>query len=615
MTSIERRYQQAAAWALQDQQGYYPLELVSPELDAALIRFEVRLAQETTSGPLAVMLMTVLDADQRRRFQTGKLKEELLGILRTASQSAPAVPCRFIVVLVGEEPLGPEARTLRGTPPLSRRPLREVAFYWVSPRAKRFQSGYHFFSLARNRELNPCDPEPNLFSSLLRRGWTEVRGQAHPARQVHELERERFFSERLLSRPVAVWLLVAANVLVWMLSESHGGSTNLGVLIRLGAKVDGLIEAGQWWRFVTPTFLHAGLAHLILNTLVLVALGQTMERLYGSVQFVLLYFVSGILAAAASFYTSHGAMVGASGAIFGIVGALVVYGWRHRKDIPARYKAMFGGGLLPVVALNVILGFLIPQIDNAAHIGGMVAGGLCVLLLWPRTSPTAPRFQRYGRRIAFVILAGVVAVSGVEAGVFFRKYPNLPAVDEAFVLRRVFGPVRAEVPATWTVTPVRRWAWSLQGTATGAAVEIFPTRQPIGDALKRIATHLEAGGIRTLPLQALGALQQLQLTGRCRFSFLAAGSQGGREITMLTYVTTEGVLAELAVRLSETESVEAQRWLPVLTRLADSFEAVNPTTPAPPGTETEQPANPVEPFAPDRVSLPATDAPTDLMRN
>ena len=180
-------------------------------------------------------------------------------------------------------------------------------------------------------------------------------------------------------------ILLSVNVFLFGLTliasirASGGGldaNTLLGsidglTLARFGAKYGPLIAAGEWWRVVTPVFLHAGLLHLGMNSWVLFDLGPAVEGIYGPQKFLVLYVVTG----AASFVTSYlwrplGLSVGASGAIFGLIGVMIAYGYRNRRGAGEVVRTMF----VRWAIYGLLFGFLMPGLDNAAHIGGLVSG-------------------------------------------------------------------------------------------------------------------------------------------------------------------------------------------------------------------------------------------------
>lgn len=152
------------------------------------------------------------------------------------------------------------------------------------------------------------------------------------------------------------------------------------VLTMYGAKDNSLILQGQYWRFVTPIFLHVNALHVGMNMLNLLLLGNFLERILGHLRFLLIYLVTGIISVIASFYFAPQEIsVGASGAIFGLVGAYSIFVLAHRRAF------LYGGipsllWLVFVIGANLSVGLFIQNVDNYAHVGGLVSG--CWLGWW-----------------------------------------------------------------------------------------------------------------------------------------------------------------------------------------------------------------------------------------
>jgi rhomboid protease GluP len=172
------------------------------------------------------------------------------------------------------------------------------------------------------------------------------------------------------------------------------------VLIPFGAKVNYFIQTQhQWWRFVTPMFLHVNLLHLMVNMYSLWIVGPYVEKLYGSAKFVVFWVLTGIAGVVASYLTVRPGMsvgpvarfifktaddpsAGASGALFGLVGVLFVFGIKFRRELPEGFKRAFGTGMLPIILINLFIGYLGRGfIDNAAHLGGLVSGAMLALVV------------------------------------------------------------------------------------------------------------------------------------------------------------------------------------------------------------------------------------------
>ena len=157
-----------------------------------------------------------------------------------------------------------------------------------------------------------------------------------------------------------------------------GGSTDQRVLIEFGAKVNTLIQAGEVWRLLASTFIHIGIIHLVFNLYALWALGPLTEESLGHRRFFMIYILSGLGGSIASFLFSPALSAGASGAIFGLLGALLYYSYKR----PALWKSGLGMNLVVVILVNFGFGLVQPGIDNFAHLGGLITGTLtCVLLL------------------------------------------------------------------------------------------------------------------------------------------------------------------------------------------------------------------------------------------
>jgi rhomboid protease GluP len=175
-----------------------------------------------------------------------------------------------------------------------------------------------------------------------------------------------------------VLLNIASNAIT---PQDKDNDALTSVLVRYGAKDNHLIVHGrQYWRFITPIFLHANALHVGLNMLNFFVLGVFLERLTGHARFLLIYLVAGVISIIASFYfASQELSVGASGAIFGLVGAYSVFVLMHRR-------AFRSGGipallwLVIVISINLAIGLFIANVDNYAHIGGLLSG--CVLGWW-----------------------------------------------------------------------------------------------------------------------------------------------------------------------------------------------------------------------------------------
>lgn len=234
-------------------------------------------------------------------------------------------------------------------------------------------------------------------------------GQPATSHAEHPPDRETVrFARAILARPYKFTvILIVANLFVFLLMwESSGMDSRVlwegfrePVLATYGAKLNYLISGPyhQWWRVVTPMFIHINLPHLFINMFSLWMVGPYVEKLYGSAKFLVFWVVTGILSVVASylavqpdlatgpfgrflFKTMDFPSAGASGALFGLVGVLFVFGIKFRRELPEGFKRAFGVGMLPIIVINLFIGYVGRGfIDNAAHLGGLVSGAVLAL--------------------------------------------------------------------------------------------------------------------------------------------------------------------------------------------------------------------------------------------
>ena len=185
--------------------------------------------------------------------------------------------------------------------------------------------------------------------------------------------------------PVTTGILVV-NVAVFAIMLFAGAGfwhTPNGVQLAWGANFGPATQDGQWWRLFTALFIHFGVVHLALNMWALWDVGRLVEQLYGRWRFAALYVVSGLLGNLVSLVLHGNQAVsgGASGAIFSLYGALLVFLWRERRNVePGEFRWLFGGAVV-FSSLMLGVGFVVQGIDNAAHGGGLLAGALSGLVL------------------------------------------------------------------------------------------------------------------------------------------------------------------------------------------------------------------------------------------
>ncbi|OMO92098.1 Zinc finger, RING-type [Corchorus olitorius] len=171
-------------------------------------------------------------------------------------------------------------------------------------------------------------------------------------------------------------ILLAINVLIYIAQLATQGK-----LLLMGAKINSLIDKGQIWRLATSSLLHANFGHLMVNCYSLNSIGPTVENICGPRRFLAVYLASAISSAATSYWFCKAPAVGASGAIFGLVGSVAVFVLRHRGMIRDSKEDL--QHIAQVIALNMVIGLMSKGIDNWGHLGGLLGGAAMSWLIGP----------------------------------------------------------------------------------------------------------------------------------------------------------------------------------------------------------------------------------------
>ena len=206
------------------------------------------------------------------------------------------------------------------------------------------------------------------------------------------MNKEKISKKELLKKNSVTYTLMAINIIIFLISAwitvmvtGYGDLYNIdsGTLAYLGAKINYLIDDGQVWRLISSAFLHGGLVHLFFNMYALKIIGSEVEYAYGKLKYIIIYFSAALGGSIFSYiFNSEALSVGASGAIFGLFGAMLIFGYRHRERIGKDYMM----SLLKVILINVVIGITMSNIDNAGHLGGLTLGVIISIALRDSTN-------------------------------------------------------------------------------------------------------------------------------------------------------------------------------------------------------------------------------------
>jgi len=197
------------------------------------------------------------------------------------------------------------------------------------------------------------------------------------------------FERGLRHAPPLILFLIAANVAMFGWELAAGALADRETIVEAGALVRERVLAGEWWRVMSAMFLHGGFDHIFGNIIVLYVVGLACEHALGGARTAFVYLASGITGGLLSMAMGPGPSVGASGAIFGVIAAVVVVLYRYQDRFYLRDKRI-GFVLLVWAGWQTLTGLANPFIDNFAHLGGLAGGALATLPLRPRLLPAAP---------------------------------------------------------------------------------------------------------------------------------------------------------------------------------------------------------------------------------
>lgn len=263
--------------------------------------------------------------------------------------------------------------------------------------------------------------------------------------------------EVFLYPPTVTYALLGALATYYAMTWIAGGASNpltpidLASALAFGANFWPLVAGGDLWRLSASIFLHANVLHLGMNSLAVFFLGRNVEAFFGPWKTLFLFLASGIVGSIASAMLTRQISVGASGAVFGLVGVSLAFAWKYRRILPPYVRNVMGMWLLPLLGLNLALGLIVPRVDLMAHLGGLLAGALLGLWIEPDAIEEARTEMRAGRQrwvpgiclwlIVVTVMpaaASIFALRGPDGPVLDpRAEPHLTALDRAEVLRMV----------------------------------------------------------------------------------------------------------------------------------------------------------------------------------
>ena len=360
---------------------------------------------------------------------------------------------------------------------------------------------------------------------------------------------------RATRTPRVVPVLIALNIAVFIALALAGAgvlSPHPAVHVRWGSNFGPLTADGEWWRLLTGAFMHYGVVHLALNMWVLWDAGRLAERLFGPAAFLFIYGGAAVFASLASIaWNPWVNSAGASGAIFGVIGALVVYMADRSNGVPFAVMQAHRNSLLVFATYSILFGLIATGVDNAAHLGGLAAG---MLLGWILGRPVLPQPEgRSATRWGIAVAAGMIVAIALAAGIrnmgpeyraeqAFRGALDRFAPASRTLLEEREGFGRALRKAQRTPAEVaaaleeqsRRWDAQREALATprlapGGSLPGLQTGLVRYATLQRDLTLLMAEVVRDGRAERVAALKQAQQTLRTAETELEAALDAARK--------------------------------------------------------------------------------------
>ena len=207
-----------------------------------------------------------------------------------------------------------------------------------------------------------------------------------------------------VKKPYITYALIITNILMFIFMYMYGaGSEDVETLLKFGANYPAYIKGGEYFRLITSMFLHIGFFHILFNMYALYIIGPQLESFFGKAKYLIIYLLSGITGNLLSNCFFDGVSAGASGAIFGLLGSLLYFGYHYRVYLGNVIKSQ----IIPLIMINLLIGFTMSGINNAAHIGGLVGGVLATMAVGVKYKSTG--FEKVNGYILMFIYTFFIA--------------------------------------------------------------------------------------------------------------------------------------------------------------------------------------------------------------
>ncbi len=348
---------------------------------------------------------------------------------------------------------------------------------WKSLAAARVRAGDMAGATRAYREAArraPSSEQPELQSRI---GWlSKEQGDDRAAQRAFGRSRPGGLAQPVVTYGLLAFTIVVSVIVFFQSQADPNGYSELEALLRLDKLA--IYFDGEYWRLLSVALVHGNVMHLVFNMYALWVIGPIVEALYGPLRYLGIYALCAVAGSAASYATSWVPAVGASGAVFGLFGALLVADRVHKPALTRNARNLTAQiGIL--IVINLFIGFSVPGIDNAAHIGGLLAGAWLGYVLIPRGARLGSFWSRPTRPVSGPAGAAGTAGATGERGTSLRQLGGVAALVGVLALVVAISPV----------------TWDPPGVRLGRA-QPGPGAEPVRDAIgipSRLAGVMDGG--------------------------------------------------------------------------------------------------------------------------
>lgn len=235
----------------------------------------------------------------------------------------------------------------------------------------------NFNDIKKNNQLSKCYPKIKTNCFKKTSDLDEIIHITNDINKKTETENTKYEDIFKPKKIVVTKVLIVLNILLYLISLFLTNNFTASIII-LGANNRELVLNGEFYRLIFSTFLHGSIIHLLVNMYSLWIIGKEVETYFGKIKFIVIYLLSAFMGGLFSIiFIKNGISIGASGAIFGLLGSLLYFGYHYRLYLSNALTKQ----IIPIIVINLVLGFSLSGIDNAAHIGGLIGGYLATMMV------------------------------------------------------------------------------------------------------------------------------------------------------------------------------------------------------------------------------------------